>query len=265
MGSVLSSLARRASASPAHSEPDRVGPARTPANLPFALPTRAFDDEPTGEPVAEPPSTPTVPTPNQGPATPMGDVSPGPSPRPAAVRIAAPPVDATDAPPSVAKPEPVPGSAATPPTVRDIAPQDHDSFPVSARSAAAASKMTSPKESQAHATHPRVPEGRADTTHIATTPAQRPAAAIARPLPEYPRQPAVPSTPQLAILPSPSTAAQPAPRTIDIRIGRVEITTEQQIPNPIRHAPVWTSETGRDPFGGDGAARSWTDRSGSWG
>ncbi|MCV7433717.1 hypothetical protein [Mycolicibacterium bacteremicum] len=106
-------------------------------------------------------------------------------------------------------------------------------------------------------------ENRAEAA--ATTTTTRSAAAIPHPKSQPPPPLTVVSSPRLAVLPSPPAAAPSTPRTIDVRIGRVEITSERAAPNPIPRAPLRNSETGRDPFLRDGAARSWSDRSGSWG
>lgn len=266
MGSVLSSLARRASASPTVGGPGRIGHARTPDNLTFALPARAVDDEEsTGDVGAEPSIAPTTLTSIPGSATPTHDTSPGPSSRPAAtpaLRIWAPHA-APGAPQRVAAPEPARGSTPTPPAICEVAASGERSLPAATRSAATVPQVVPPPTSQAEATPDRVSENRADAS--ATTTTTRSAATIAHPTPQPPQPPTVVSSPRLAVLPSPPAAAPSTPRTIDVRIGRVEITPEREAPTPTRSAPVRTSETARDPFARDSAARSWSDRSGSWG
>lgn len=267
MGSVLSSLARRASASPAVGGPGRIGRARTPDNLTFALPARAVDGEGlTGDVSAEPSIAPTALTSSPSPAMPTHDASPGPSSQPAAtpaLRIWAP-ANTTGAPHPVAAPEPIRGSIPTPPAVREVAVAGEDGLPAAARAAATAPQAVPPPASQIDPAPDRVLENRADASTSATTRTTRSDAAIAHPTPQPP-QPTVVSSPRLAVLPTPPAAAPSTPRTIDVRIGRVEITPEREAPNPTRSAPVRTSETGRDPFAHDSAARSWSDRSGSWG
>ncbi|MET4429679.1 hypothetical protein ABIA65_002983 [Mycolicibacterium sp. 624] len=268
MGSVLSSLARRASASPTVGGPGRIGRARTPDNLTFALPARAVDDEEsTGDIPAEPSIAPPTLTPSPGPAAPTHDTAPGPSSRPAAtpaLRIWAPHA-ATGAPQRVAAPEPARGSTPTPPTVREVAVAAEDGLPAVTRAAATVPQVVPPPASQSEAAPDRVSENRADASAAATTATTRSAATIAHPTPRPPQPPTVVSSPRLAVLPSPPAAAPATPRTIDVRIGRVEITPEREAPTPTRSAPVRTSETARDPFARDSAARSWSDRSGSWG
>jgi hypothetical protein len=266
MGNMLSSLVRRTSAPPALGAPGRVGRARTPDNLPFALSARTVEDNELADEYHETSLTPTNLTPSQAPTTPTHDPSPGPSTRPTSapvLRIGAP-ADVIEAPRAVAPPEPVHSSAATPPAAREVASPGDDGFPAAASSEEVARKVLLPSDSQGEVAPASVPQIRADASPAATT-AKRSNPTIAYPTPEDPRPPAALSSPRLAVLPSPSAAAPPAPRTIDVRIGRVEITAERETSNPIRSAPAWTSEPGRDPFAGDSAARSWTDRSGSWG
>jgi hypothetical protein len=268
MGSVLSSLARRASASAAVGDPGRIGRARTPDNLTFALPARAVDDEEsTGDVAAEPSLTPTALTSNPGPATPTHSPYPAPSPQPAApsaLRIWAPPA-ATGAPRPIAAPEPVRSSAPTSTTAREVAASGEDGVPAATRAVVAAPQVLRPPASRVDGAPDRVPEPRDDASPAATTTTTRSTAAIAHPTPQPPQPPIALSSPRLAVLPSPPTVAPSVPRTIDVRIGRVEITSERDTTTPTGSAPVRASETGRDPFARDGAARSWTDRSGSWG
>jgi hypothetical protein len=270
MSSVLSSLARRASASPTVGGPGRIGRARTPDNLAFSLPARAVDDgEPMGDVPAEPSIAPTTLTSSPGSAPPTQDTSPGPSTQSAAtpaLRIWTP--DATTgAPQRVASPEPARGSTPTLPAVRAVAVAGDDHLPAATRAAAAAPQVVPPEASQIGPAPGRVSEKRADASAAATTTATatRTEAAIAHPTPQPPQPPTVVSSPRLAVLPSPPAAAPSTPRTIDVRIGRVEITPEREAPTPTRSAPVRTFDTARDPFARDGAARSWSDRSGSWG
>lgn len=267
MGNMLSSLARRTSAPPALGAPGRIGSARTPDNLPFAPPDRARNDDLLTDERAENSSTPTIFASNQSPTAPTHDPSPGPSTRLSStpvLRIGAP-ADVIEVPRAVAAPEPVRSPAATPTTAREDASPGDDSLPAAVSSEEVARNALPPNRSEPDVTSDQVPQIRADASPAATTTTPLSNPAIAHPTPEDPRPPAALSSPRVAVLPSPSAAAPPTPRTIDVRIGRVEITAEREIPNPIRSAPSWTSEPGRDPFAGDGAARSWTDRSGSWG
>lgn len=267
MGSVLSSLARRTSASPAVGGPGRIGRARTPDNLTFALPAPAVDgEELTGDVATEASIAPTALTSSPTPATPTHG-TPGPSSRPAttpAPRIWGPDA-ATGAPHPVAAPEPARGSTPTPATIREVAVTGEDGLPAAARAAGAAPQVVPPAASQIDPAPDRLSENRADASTAATTTTTRSAAVIAHPTTQPPQPPTVVSSPRLAVLPSPAVVAPAAPRTIDVRIGRVEITPERETPNPTRSAPVRTSETARDPFARDSAARSWSDRSGSWG
>lgn len=268
MGSVLSSLARRASASPAVGGPGQIGRARTPDNLTFTLPARAVDGEDlTGDVATEASIAPTALTSSPSPATPTHDVAPGLSSQPAATpapRIWGP-ADATSTPRPVAAPEPVRGWTPEPATIHEVAVAGEDGLPADTLSAAAAPQVVPPKASQVDPAPDRVLENRADASAAATTTTTRSTAAIAHPTPQPPQPPAVVSSPRMAVLPSPPAVAPSTPRTIDVRIGRVEITPEREAQNPTRSTPVRTSETGRDPFARDTAARSWSDRSGSWG
>lgn len=267
MGSVLSSLARRASASPAVGGPGRIGRARTPDNLTFALPARAVDgEELTGDVATEASIAPTALTSSPTPATPTHGTSPGPSSQLAAtpaLRIWAPDA-ATGAPHPVAEPEPLRASTPTSATTREVAVSSDGGLPADTLSAAAAPQLAPLPASQIDPAPDRVSDNRADVSTAAPTSTTRSAAAIAH-LTTQPPQPTVVSSPRLAVLPSPPASSPSPQRTIDVRIGRVEITPEREAPNPTRSAPVRTSETARDPFARDSAARSWSDRSGNWG